>query len=120
MRLITDSLQSLLITYHNQLELAHNHGGLIEESPEMQEFWNKNLIVHTIVKNGDHGWYNDLFGNDDDSSFKMDISKALSNPEFENIVVNRLMLLYSAHKRLSRVQSHIQQIEAFIQDNYDL
>ena len=101
------------------MDLAYNHDRDIGDQKEIEGFWNKNLVAHTIVKQGGHGWY-DLFENDGPSSFKMDINSVITNPEFENIVVNRIMLLYSAKKRLYRVQKHIMKLLNFIERHYTL
>lgn len=114
-----DSIQLLLIEYQNQLDLAYRHDLQIQDISELEAFWNQHLVAHTIFKHGGHGWHN-LFENDEDSYFKIDISSAISNAEFENIIVNRLELLNSARKRLRITWRHNENIRNLIERYYHL
>lgn len=112
-----DSLQILFIQYQNHLELAHNHDLKMQDRGELEAFWNKHLVVHTILRLAGHNWH-DLFEGDSASSFAIDLDAVISKPEFENIIVNRLMLLHSARRRLFLVQRHIETMLSFIDQHY--
>ena len=64
-----------------------------------------------------HSWH-DLFEDRGDSSFEFKLESIRSNPEFENIIVNRMVLLNSTRKRFVRVQNHIREILNFIKLYY--
>ena len=114
-----DSLQLLLIQYENQLELANNHNLKIQNTGELDAFWNRHLVVRIMLRLADHDCQ-DLFKNDSSSSFTIDVAAVLSNPEFENIIVNRLMLLHSARQRLIHVQDYAESIKSFVEQHYQL
>ncbi len=114
-----DSLQLLFVEYENQLELARNHDSKMQDRGELNLYWNKHLAVHTILRLAGHGWH-DLFRDDSPSSFSMDLDGVVSSREFENIIVNRLMLLNSARRRLFGVQRHNEKMMRFIMQHYQL
>lgn len=89
----------------------------MQDRSELESFWNKHLVVHTILRLAGHNWY-DLFEGDSPSSFNNNLSNIISDPEFENIVVNRLMLLHAARKRLNLVMEHIKKMINFIDQHY--
>ena len=113
----SDSLQLLLIDYKDQINLSINHDEKTSRHEILESLFKEDIVLHTLVQRGDHNWY-DLFENQNSSTIKMDLVKLVSNQHFENIVVDRLMLLYSTRKRLERVVSHIEETQDYIERHY--
>jgi hypothetical protein len=115
----SDSLQLMLLRYRNQLDLAEHHDSQMRDDVDLKEYRNRNLDAYTIVQRSGHGWF-DLFRESGSSPFKLDVVHLQNDREFQNIIVNRLMLLTSARKRLERVQRHIRIMTDFMERNYQI
>ena len=113
----SDSLQLLLIDYKDQLNLSRNHDEKTSNHEILRLLFKEDIVLHTLVQRANKGWYN-LFENRAPSSLTMDMEKLLSSPLFENIVVDRLMLLYSTRNRFERVVQHITQTQEYISRHY--